>query len=283
MEQYRIWTIGTFCWLFLLFNIERMFDVINLASFVYPLASLLGVVVLFSYTVRHWPFMRMVIICVFSLVIGKLSFGYALEIEALPITLLEAAALIITVLLCRQIGLSTDDFRSSANQILQVLKTCQVRDISDGQGDMLEEIRRARRHERPLSFVAFTPGRKRMPDLEKLIERLETMLEREYVFGCVGDILTTKTKSHDQITQIQDKFLMLLPETDKAGANSMVDRLESMIAFELGIDIESEIYEFGKDELTLAGVLDRVKGTNSDGRETWMFPDSKSSSKSQSE
>ena len=55
-----------------------------------------------------------------------------------------------------------------------------------------------------------------------------------------------------------NQFLMLLPETNAEQAKVMARRLQSVVANELGIQMQTETYSFGVDELTLSGVLDRL-------------------------
>ena len=258
MKTHRVWTITTLSWFFALFNIERFLPSVNIASYVYGLATVAGLSMLAFPALRRQPFGLTAVGFGIMWIVGKCMAGYAVNLDTLPIALAEAAALVITQFLCLKVAQNTDEFQMTSAQLLEVLRANSVAGLKESEAQLLEEIRRARRHERPLTFVALKPGEMTSHALSELVRTMEQSLSGEYMIGCISRILEATTKSHDLAVRVGNQFLMLLPETDAEQAKVMAQRLQSDVADELGIQMKTETYSFGVDELTLSGVLDRL-------------------------
>ncbi len=273
MKTHRIWTIATICWFFALFNIERIFPQVDIASFVYGLSALIGVSMLASPFLRRQKF-GLVAAC-FGVVwiVGKCLLGYGVDLHALPIALTEAYALIASQYLCLKVAQNTDEFVITSRQMLEVMKATSIPILRESESALLEEIRRARRHERPLTFVSLTPGKFTSDTLAGLVQKVTDSLSKEYVVGGISRILRKETKSHDLAVRVGDQILMLLPETDAGQAAAMSKRIRAVVLEELGIPMTAEAFAFGTDELTLSGMLDRMgmPTLNNRGPETEVF------------
>ncbi|TWT61554.1 hypothetical protein [Rubinisphaera italica] len=266
MQAHRFWIISTICWLFILFNIERLFPTINIASFVYGLATLSGVCMLISKFARNSAFGLVSASFILALVIVKSILGYEIQLESLYLTLAEVAAVVLTMFLCRQIGQGIDEFALSTDQLLMTYSSNSVPGIKEAEPKLLEEIRRARRHERPLTFLALSAASPSQQPLEKMLRQLIQNIEEEYVTSCLSQFLSMETKSHDLIVRMDNKFLLLLPETNRSEAGQLSDRLKAASKSKLGIELTAQEYAFGVDELTLNGVLNRVSSFGVKGR-----------------
>jgi len=259
MKSHREWTLAALCWFFLLFNIERMAESINLASFVYFVSFLAGATMLWSRRARALPFELTATCFVVVMLIGKATLGYSVNLESFPITLLETASVVLSQYVCLKVAQHTDEFGITSRQLLDVLRARSVADIRDAEPILLEEIRRARRHERPLSVVGLSPQQVTPTALRELVRQMETSLGNEYVIGCISEILERTTKSHDLAVRVGNQLLLFLPETNEQQAEHLVRRLKDVIAEKLDIEVTAETLEFGIDELTLTGVLDRLQ------------------------
>ncbi|WP_339746915.1 hypothetical protein [uncultured Rubinisphaera sp.] len=265
MQAHRFWIISTICWLFVLFNIERLFPVINIASFVYGLATLSGICMLISNFARKTTFGLASASFILALVIVKCALGYEVQLDSLYLTLAEVAAVVLTMFLCRQIGWGIDEFALSTDQLLMTYNSNNVPGIKEAEPKLLEEIRRARRHERPLTFLALSASSPSQQPLEKMLRQLIQNIEEEYVTACLSQFLSTETKSHDLIVRMDNKFLLLLPETNRSEAGHLTERLKAASMSKLGIQLTAQEYAFGVDELTLNGILNRVSNFDAKG------------------
>lgn len=258
MQTHRIWTIAALFWFFALFNVERIFPEVDIASFVYGLCTAVGVLVLAFPTLRRKRFGLVAALFGVLWLSGKCILGYGISLDGLPIGLTEFSALIVSQYLCVKVAQNTEEFEVASRQMLDVLKATSVPDLRRAELTLLEEIRRARRHERPLTFLALTPGVVRQTALAELVQRLTDSLSREYVVGSISRILESDTKTHDLAVRVDDQILMLLPETTPRQANSLVNRIRASIEDKVGVPITTEVYDFGTDEVTLSGILDRM-------------------------
>lgn len=258
MKSHRIRTTVTLCWLFALFNIERVLPQINLASYVYCLATVAGVSMLAFPALRRQPFGLTAAGFGILWIVGKCFFGYTLDLNGLPLALTEVFALVVSQFLCLRVAQNTDEFELISAQLLDVMRANSVAGLRESEPQLLEEIRRARRHERPLTFVTLTPGEINSNALSALVRQMEVSLGNEYMIGCISRLIETTTKSHDLAVRVGNQFLMLLPETRSDQAGLMAERLRTDVEKQLGIRMQAQTYAFGVDELTLSGILDRL-------------------------
>lgn len=265
MKSHREWTLAALCWFFLLFNIERLVESINLASFVYFVAFLAAATMLWSRRARSLSFGLTSANFVVLTLVGKAALGYSVSWDSLPMTALEAASVVFSQWIALKVAQNTDEFLVTSRQLLDVLRARSVADIRDAEPILLDEIRRARRHERPLTLVGLCPQQATPQALRELVEQLEVSLGKEYVIGCISEILDRTTKSHDLTVRVGDYLLMLLPETTAQQAEHAVNRLKVSISNAVGIDCTSQILEFGSDELTMTGILERMHESLIDG------------------
>jgi len=259
MKTHRIWTTATLCWFFTLFNIERIIPAVNLASFVYALAALAGASMLATPTLRRQPFGLTAACFGMMWIVGKCLLGYSVDFTVLPIALVEVVSIIFSQYLCLKVAQNTDEFEIISSQLLDVLRAHSVSGILESEPLLQEEIRRARRHERPLSFVWLKPGEITSSALSDLVRQLERRLSREYLTGCISRILEQQTKSQDLAVRVGDQFLILLPETSAGQAQATAQRLQAAIESQLGIPTEFSTCAFGVDVLTLSSVLERME------------------------
>ena len=263
MKTQPVWMIGALCWFFVLFNVERIVPDINLASFVYVLSTIAGLLMLGSRRIRSLPFGITAGGFVVTWIVGKSMLGYSVDIFYLPLAMTEVFSVLVSQYVCLKIAQNSDEFAMTSRQLLEVLRGCSVPDFRDAESQLLEEIRRARRHERPLTFVALTPTKTPPPEaIKSLLREMESSLSQEFMWGCISKKLANNTKSHDIAVRVGDQFLMLLPETSTEQAASLSQRILRDIDQSYGVSVQAQSFAFGVDELTLSGVLDRL-GVNS--------------------
>ena len=258
MESQRNWIAATLCWFFALFNVERIFPHVDISSYVYVLSTIAGISMLTLPMLRRERFAVTAVGFGLIWIVGRCMLGSDINLAVLPIVLFEAFALTLSQYLCLRIAHNMEEFETKSKQMLDTLRASSVPNLHDSEEVFLEEIRRARRHERPLTFVSLTPGEATSEALSELVRHLTNSLSKEYMIGCLSRVLSTTTKSHDLTVRIGNKFLMLLPETDVKQARAMSRRIRSDIFEQLGVTVNADTYAFGVDEVTLTGVLNRM-------------------------
>lgn len=260
MKNHRHWTALAICWLFLLFNIERMIDAVNLASFVYVLSTLVAAAMLLSRPLRRLSPVFTLVPMFALLVVGKCLLGYMITWESLPITLVEAAAIATTQLIARRLGLNTDEFSEATAELVCQTNQGNVRSANEVEAAMQQEMSRARRTGRATTLVHLgVKGDWESKQLQQFLSQMTEELVRQSALSHVGRILLAETKVSDVISHDDGHFSLLLPETSQQQAASLVQRLSTRVREETGLSIRTRSMSFPTDELTLEGLRDRIR------------------------
>ncbi|QDU40127.1 hypothetical protein Mal4_44820 [Maioricimonas rarisocia] len=264
MQHYRLWVAGMVNWLFLLFNIERIHEPLDLASFVYVLVTIGSVCLLVFRRLRDIPLAWTLLGTLLVYVLFKAALGYHVSPQAWPIMTVEAIAICITLFLATMIGRTADAFTESAAELVQIIRGREVPQLSDVEAEMQREIRRARRHERPLAMVTIQPQDASMTEsLGRFVRELEDELARRYAMSGLAELLLNETKSNDIVAWDGKQFLLLLPETQSDQAAQMLERIRQRIATSLGLQVDTGLSAFPGEEITFNGLLERASDSTS--------------------
>jgi hypothetical protein len=190
---------------------------------------------------------------------AKLVLGQPIS-GVLPVAVTEVVALALSVLLARRLGEGLDEFRRGVGQLL-------VRHLPDpalgfeaGQGVMYREVRRARRREHPLCLLALDVEGGDAEHLRSpLLEEVQRDHLRGYASARLAEILARETQEGDIIVRHQDHLLTLLPETRRADALRVADRLRRRVAERLGLELRVGLSSFPDQELTFDELLERAE------------------------
>ncbi len=271
MKKFRLWCAVFFGWLFLFYNIERLHEPINIASFVYVLAALISIPVIFA--VRPTLFrLRWLIPSALVLTLAlKAGFGYRVTGAALPLTVTELVAVSLTVYLAHRIAMCLDQLNRSAIHSLMVHLHEKTRPFEQAQGELYREIRRARKFHRPLALVVIEPLEK---SIDTALDRFTLEVQREsvkhYVRARIADLLVRNTEDCDIITQRQGRFAALLAETDKRSVQEIVRKLRERCENELGVELKFGVSVFPDDEVTFVRLLESAEAQLRHGE--WLQP-----------
>lgn len=260
MTTLRIWIAATIAWLLLFLSIERFHEPINLASFVYVLASVAAIAVV-AVQRRNSSSLGFLLISTLCLYLGlKVTLGYQVFGANLTITVTEACALLITVLLAQRIAASIDEFEEGAADVMTMHLSGRSTPFESGQTDLYREIRRARQFKRRVSVMALaTDGTCTSVAMSRLIEEVQQNALRRYVDARVGSLLSQETKDCDIIAFNRDHFVVLLPEANVEQAARVGQRLRDLAHHKLGLSMQVGTATFPDQEVTLTGLLSRAE------------------------
>lgn len=261
MNQLRFWFVATFLWWFAFYNLERLHQPINMASFAYAYAAAAAVLIIAFRSFARLSSALLVSVAVGLLLPIKLALGYAITGPALPLTVTEACATGITVIMACKIAHCLRNFEDAAGNVLLRHYTSRTVPFREAQSDMYREIRRARQHERPLAIVAVTPDSKPADvKLDRLIAEIQRDAADQYLRARVGDLLSRVLGDCSIIGNDQGRFYLLLPETTRHEAADIFERIEQTAYDELGIKLHVGICEFPSEEITFSGLVERASG-----------------------
>ncbi len=192
---------------------------------------------------------------------------FALELTSGPLDLREAGAALLefgasavtiamAASLARRLALADEALREFA--ISSVREA--IEPFSRTQGEMFREVRRARRHERPLSLLAVSASRFQPPAaLAQLLEQARRENLDRYVAGKIAALLDEQTAGSNVIAERGDHFLLLLPEAGRQEAEQVAKRLERVANERHGIALRFGISSFPHEEITFDKLLETAE------------------------
>lgn len=260
MKRLRLSCATFYCWLFVLYNIERLYDPINIASFVYVFACLSAAPMILMPRISLVPLFKVVPPLSVALLLLKPVFGYEVGGQSLPLTVMELCVVSLTVALAHHVGRQLEEARTAVVSTLIGHLHDQTRPFEKGLEDMYREVRRARAFNRPLTLLTVAPTTDSANvTLDRFTKEAHREAAEQYVQAKLAKVLSTGTKGSDIITRADDHFVMLLPETGRHKANRLVKKLRSKAQSELGLDIAIGASVFPEDEVTFVKLMERAQ------------------------
>jgi GGDEF domain-containing protein len=259
MVKFRIWIGVLVWWLFLFYNIERINEPINIASFVYVLVPLAGGMLILM--PRIFARRRLLIILIPTLILYfalKVYLGYPVLGQGLPLTVTEIVSILITLLLVQQVGAFVWDVEDTIGKVTfrQIGLPPRLYESADTE-DLYREVKRSRRFNHPLSILFVEPDfSKESLDVNRtLIEMQKNMVER-FTQAQVAKMLSEELRDCDLIAAHEQGFAILLPETAQFDATEVAKRLSNQIGEKLKVELKVGVSGFPDTALTLGGLLD---------------------------
>jgi hypothetical protein len=259
MKALRFWVVALLGWFFLFYNVERLSSPINIASFVYVLTIVLGMlIILFPWLLRislSW-----VLLIPMLLFFGlKYWLGYQIAGENLPITVTEICTIALTILLSRQIGLHIEEFRETISDVMIGHLKHLSRPFDIRQSDIYREVRRAREYEQPLALLRVSVADETVElSVDRFIKEMQQEMVKKYVAARLAQFLLKELKDYDIITQRDDHFITLLPGVSHKEVPEIVKGLESKAKEELGLTLKIGAATF-PEEVTLEKLVESAE------------------------
>ena len=260
MLNLRVSLVLLTLWLAGLYNVERVYKPINLASFLYVLVGIMVVVIICIPKLRKVTLAQITFASLPLYAVLKWSFGYAFFGAHLPITVTECLVLGLTNVLTWRVAHGLDEFVQSAGELAAIPLGKQPFDLKDGESEMYREMQRARRFEHALSLATVSFSRDfKKSDLERLAQKARHEMVRKYLESRVAGVLLESASVSDLVVVHNDGFVVMFPETDGTAVRSLLVQASRSIHEELGLRLKVGIAEFPREECTLAGLIDRAE------------------------
>ena len=265
MAKLRFWVSAALLWLAFLLNIERLYEPINIASFVYVMAALMVVITSVLPLRRRWQASALIAAAMGLFLALKIVLRYPLLGPGLPLTVTEVVALLVSYWLGHRITLSLLEYEKSVVDLAALHWVTQPMSFLEMQDQFYREVRRARLHDRPLSLLAVRPETRLAPaQIDALIAETQLRLARHYQDVRVAELLSTELSDCDLVAKCDDHFVLMLAETDSKRARDIARRLEDRAQKSLGVGLQAGIATFPDEEVTLSGLIKRAEGALTD-------------------
>jgi GGDEF domain-containing protein len=260
MKQLRMWCAVFFLWMFVLYNIERLHKPINLASFVYVLAAVTAIPFIVIGPLGRIPSIFILGLTAPLTMALKAWFGYSIGGTELPLTVTEVAAVWVTTVLALQIGRSFEELRESALNTILVHLQDRTKSFEHGQSELYREVRRARKHHRPLALLAISVPEKSINiALDRFTAELHQECIQNYVSARVAELLSQEMKDCNVISHHGEHFVTVVPEADRETALIVADKLKRIARDRLGVELSVGMSLFPDEEVTFVQLLERAQ------------------------
>ncbi|MFN8530235.1 MAG: sugar transferase [Anaerolineae bacterium] len=255
MARFRVLLIVLLLWLTFLFNIERPqffgMESIDLASFVYVLAAIIGGVLVFLPDVSR---ARSEWIIVAVLLTYGLIKATTLETDTkhatVYIIVAEALVLVVTAILSRLVSRSLANVEKVVENVVQLPESARVLNAVDGEEKINNELFRARRFDRPVTLLVIEVPEVKVLD-QQLAPRfnLELYLRQRYLQNRVAHVIGSSVYRSDIVVNYQDMLVICLPETDAAQGREFATQIYQMIKMRVYIRAQIGLATFPSDAL----------------------------------
>jgi GGDEF domain-containing protein len=254
-------TIGILLiWFFLFFNIERINEPINIASFVYVYVLICSLVMLFFRPLLKAHFFWLFLISLSPYFVLKVWYYQNLLGRSLPLTITEMAAIGLTLFLSRQLAYELTEMSETVTNIIINPLTKGINPFETSQNQINKEIRRARQHQQEVSLLAVRISEQSLQlNRNRFIRELETEIIQKYINARVGKLFIDKLHITDIVSQRGDLFVILLPQTGKEDTSNIVRRLQSNAQDSLGVTIKIGAATFPEEAITFEALLESAE------------------------
>jgi hypothetical protein len=240
--HYRV--LSLVAWLLFFYNLERVgkffshqrFELFTAYGYVFvALVALVGLALPAIHRVSL-PLIVSAGVVVFLAL--KAWFGYPLWGQHLPLTVTEAGAFLVTGLLTRQVVWAIREFETSIVNFTIKHVGRHPKTFTIEQGEMYQEVRRAREFNRPLTLMAIEPETNSFRVAkEKMVEQVQKATIKQYVFAALAKTLEDQLSPYSVIAQDGDKFLVLIPEMRVEDLPRLVTELGETVQESLGLEL----------------------------------------------
>jgi hypothetical protein len=260
MKEIRYWFVGTCIWLITFFSLERLNSDINIASFVYIYAAAWAVLIILVPRLQRINRFVLLVVAFLPYVILKQYLGYSMLGAQLSITVFEAAALGLTLLLVGGTAHRLEAIQEIiANLTIGNLKE-KTTPFETGQGRLYQEIRRARYFEHPATLLSLSVTEESIEfSLDHFIVEAQGTIINQFISAHIAQLLVRQLKDCDLITQNGNHFVVLLPETNFDDAVNTIEKLKQAARKELNLELKVGVSTFPDEAVTLESLVERAQ------------------------
>jgi GGDEF domain-containing protein len=261
MKRMRFLVSILIIWLFFFYNIERLSKPINISRVAYTLVPIMAVLTILVSRLRKVPLGVLLVGPVPVVLVFKAWLGFRVWGTALPLTVTEICAIALTTILARWVSNGLGEFESAIAHITigQVGKLPEP--FSSGQGEMYQEVRRARHYQRPLALMAIGIEQESIRvALDRMVQEVQQAMMRQYVLSGVAKTLCDELEDYNIIAQRNDHFLALLPEVTAGKLAGLIEKLRKAVSEQVGVTLQIGTASFPEDAVTFQSLLEKAVG-----------------------
>jgi hypothetical protein len=255
-------------WFFLLFNIERFTQPLNIGPFFYGFTALCAILIVLLPKLHRMSLQALFASALLPYFLLEYFLGPIRE-QYLLITITEISALGLTIVLSALTGRRLEELQETLTSLMIGQMSKEVEPFGTGQSLLYREIRRARRHQRPLALLAISAADAPLQvslnessskaPFNRFVEDIQHEIVKKYIFARIANLLIDHLEDSTIVTQRDDHFVALLPETPHEDLSAILKRLEIAAEQKLGLKLRIGMATFPDEEITFEALLERAE------------------------
>lgn len=260
MKHINNWLAALIIWFFFLYNVEWMAEPFNLATFVYVFTIACALAIIFLPVLQKLQLYWLLALALPPYLLLKISLGYSIVGQALPLTITEVFATWMTIFLSWQAVRHLNELTDTLSSLIIGPKARGSYSFEAGQGHIYREIRRARQHQAPGTLLAISVNQGEVQaNFNRVVKEMQHELVQRYVNARLGKLLITKLQSTDIVTQRNNHFVIFLPQTNKEEASKVISRIEALAEKNLGFTLNVGASTFPEEATTFDRLLSEAE------------------------
>jgi GGDEF domain-containing protein len=244
----------------LFFNIERLdfgqANIIDIQSFVYVLGliAVLSTISL-SLLIQISPSVAVALWLALFLLFKVLVFNERPVLGSIYtyLTVTEAGLITILVVLAYQVAHALNEYGQAVEKVMVADRGQQILQVDEAAEIVETEMRRSRHYHRALSVVVAIPEQDGVQViLPRLVQEAQQALIHRYAAARLADTMRQELRRMDTVLEDRKngRFVILCPEVDEQGTNTLIEHLRTAVAEKLGISIDFGVSSFPDNALT---------------------------------
>ncbi len=259
MKQLRIRAILLTCWLIAFYIMAHFWEPFNVSPITYLFVLVLVIFVLTTPQLKRIHLLWMLTVPAIVFFVIKALMELPLVGNALPVTITETCAIILTTLLLLWVRNAIYDFERAVTEITMGRRDKVIETATEGQSILYREVRRARNHQRPLTLMAIAVDENSIKGaVDRMVKEAQQSVIRQFTLASVSKTLCEKLEDCDIVVQTNNHFLVVLPETKPEDLPGLIDRLRKQVADQVGVDLKFGTASLPQDGFTFEGLLDKA-------------------------
>jgi len=263
MKSLRFWITILIIWIIFFFNIERINSPINIRSYTYIFVAVVAAMTLALPRLERIPFFILLatpvpVFLVLKTLMERGDWHENLLLgNALPLTVTQVSAIILTSLLARQIYYRLREFEDVIANVTFNYIGKLPKPFSEGQGTIYREVKRARRYHRPLALIAFKVNEANFQIvLPEMVKEVQQAMMREYIMAGIARILAENMHDFDTIAVRDNNFILVLPEISAEETAHIAQKLEDAVKEKMKVKLQVGTASFPNEAMTFESLVE---------------------------
>ena len=259
MKRLRFLIATIILWLFLVYNIERLSQPINMSSASYILIAIVAALTILVPWLHRAPLYLITGSPVALFLAIKSWLGLRLWGPAIPLTVTEMSFIALTSLLARQVSHVLGEFDEAVTGLTIEMVGEPTEPFTVGQGEMYRELRRARAYQRPLSLMTIGIEEETLHNiLPRIVAEAQQAMKKHLALSGVAKVLDNELEDHHIIAKQNNHFVVLLPETEPQDMATLEGQLREAVATRMGIALKIGTSSLSDDIVTFEKLVEEA-------------------------